>query len=67
MEHFASLTLRFGDEKSLANRSTAGEMVSAMLMRGTAKHSRQQIQDVLDKPKARVSVFGVTGRVGVLG
>jgi zinc protease len=62
---FASLTLRFGDEKSLANRSTAGEMVSAMLMRGTAKHSRQQIQDVLDKLKARVSVCGGPTQVGV--
>lgn len=62
---FAALTLRFGDEKSLANRSTAAEMAGAMLMRGTAKHTRQQIQDELDKLKARVSVFGGATQAGV--
>lgn len=30
-------------------------MVTAMLMRGTAKHTRQQIEDELDRLKARVS------------
>jgi len=29
-----------------------------MLMRGTAKHTRQQIQDELDRLKARANVFG---------
>lgn len=62
---FAAITLRFGDEKSLANRSTAGEMVASMLMRGTSKHTRQQIQDELDKLKARVSVFGGPTQAGV--
>jgi len=45
----ASLTIRFGDEKSLMNRGTAGELAGSMLMRGTAKHTRQQIQDEFDK------------------
>src|SRR6266404_5174 len=54
----ASMTIRFGDEKSLMNRGTAGEMAGSMLMRGTAKHTRQQIQDEFDKLKARVGVFG---------
>jgi zinc protease len=55
---FAQITLRFGDEKSLLNRSPAGDMAGALLMRGTAKHTRQQIQDELDKLKARAFVSG---------
>lgn len=54
----ANLTLRFGDEKSLMNRSDAAQFAGQLLMRGTAKHTRQQIQDEFDRLKARVSVFG---------
>jgi zinc protease len=54
----ATMTLRFGNEKSLMNRGTAGALAGAMLMRGTTKHTRQQIQDELDKLKARAFVFG---------
>jgi zinc protease len=54
----AAMTFRFGDEKSLMNRGTAGELAGEMLMRGTSKHTRQQIQDEFDKLKARVSVSG---------
>lgn len=54
----ANLTLRFGDEKSLMNRDTAGGMAGSMLMRGTAKRTRQQIKDEFDKLKARVNVDG---------
>ena len=54
----AAMTFRFGDEKSLMNRATAEELASEMLMRGTAKHTRQQIQDEFDKLKARVSISG---------
>src|SRR5205085_7173604 len=56
----AQLTLRFGDEKGLQNRATAAAMAGALLMRGTAKHTRQQIQDEFDKLKARVAVAGET-------
>jgi zinc protease len=54
----AILTIRFGDEKSLANRTVAGPLAAAMLIRGTTKHTRQQIQDELDRLKARVNVNG---------
>jgi zinc protease len=54
----ATLTLRFGDEKSLAGRSTAADMAADMLMLGTTKHTRQQIQDELDRLKARMRVGG---------
>jgi zinc protease len=54
----AQILLRFGDEQSLMNRSTAAQLAGDMLMRGTTKHTRQQIQDEFDRLKARVSVFG---------
>jgi zinc protease len=61
----ASITFRFGDEQSLKNRSTAAELAGQMLMRGTAKHTRQQIQDEFDKLKARVGVVGGATSAGV--
>jgi zinc protease len=54
----ARLTLRFGNEKDLTNRADAASLVGDMLMRGTSKHTREQIQDELDKLKARANVFG---------
>ncbi len=57
----AFLTLRFGDEKSLMNQSTVADLAGRMLLRGTTKHTRQQIQDEFDKRKARVSVSGGAG------
>ncbi|MCP9494007.1 MAG: insulinase family protein [Pyrinomonadaceae bacterium MAG19_C2-C3] len=54
----AVLTLRFGDEKSLMNRSAAATLAGAMLERGTQKHTREQFKDELDKLKARVNIFG---------
>lgn len=55
---FANLTLRFGDEKSLQGRSTAGELVAQLLDKGTKNYTRQQLADEFDKLKARVSVGG---------
>ena len=60
----AAMTLRFGDEKSAMNRSTAASFAGQMLMRGTVKHTRQQIQDELDRLKARAFVFGGVNSAG---
>jgi zinc protease len=54
----ASLTLHLGDRQSLTGRGDVGAMTASMLMRGSKKHTRQQIQDELDRLKARASVFG---------
>jgi len=53
-----SLQLHFGDEKNLANQSSVAATAGRMLMRGTTKHTRQQIEDTFDKLKAYVSVSG---------
>ncbi len=52
----AAMTLRYGDEKSLVNRTTAAELAGGMLTRGTSRHTRQQIKDEFDRLKARVSI-----------
>ena len=54
----ARITLRFGDEKSLANKATAAEFAASMLDKGTSKHTRQEIKDTFDKLKANVFIGG---------
>lgn len=61
----AQMLFRYGDEQSLMNRSTAAELAGSMLMRGTTKHTRQQIQDELDRLKARLFVFGSAPQASV--
>jgi zinc protease len=63
----AQLVMRFGDDKSLFGKSTAGEMAGAMLMRGSKNKTRQQIQDEMNRLKANISISGgannVTARI----
>jgi zinc protease len=40
-----TINLRFGDESSMKGRSTEAGVVAQMLMRGTVRHTRQQIKD----------------------
>jgi len=57
----AMLRLSFGDEKSLAGQNAAAQFAGQLLMRGTTKHTRQQIQDELDRLKARMNIGGGSG------
>jgi zinc protease len=58
----AVLSLHYGDTKSLSAKGSAPSLAASMLMRGTAKRTRQQITDELNRLKAQVSIFGgVTG------
>jgi zinc protease len=52
------VTLRFGDLENLAGKTTAAELAADMLMRGTTRRTRQEIQDTLDRLKARLTVGG---------
>ena len=54
----AQLTLHWGDEQSKEGRSAACSLTSAMLMRGTKKHSREQLRNEFDRLKANVGVGG---------
>ncbi len=61
----AVLTLHFGDEKSLFGQGEVADAVAALLDKGTASLSRQQVQDRLDQLKTELSVSGGAGRVSV--
>jgi zinc protease len=54
----ASLTLRFGDERSLAGKGAVAQITETLLMRGTKSRSRQQLQDEMQKLNATISVGG---------
>jgi zinc protease len=54
----AVVTLRFGDEKSLFGKSAEAQFAGGLLMRGTKNKTRQQIQDEMDRLKARINVTG---------
>ena len=55
------LTLHFGNEKSLAGYTSAARFLGPLMMRGTKKHSREEIQDLLDKLAAKLSAASDTG------
>jgi zinc protease len=61
----AVLRLSFGDETSLAGQSAVAQLTGQLLMRGTTTHTRQQIQDELDRLKARMFVGGGAGAANV--
>lgn len=60
-----SMALHFGTAELLNNKALAGELASAMLLRGTTKHSREELQDLLVQNKATVSVNGDAAGVDV--
>jgi zinc protease len=61
----ATMTLHFGDAKSVTGKGVAGQMSGILLMRGSAKYTRQQLQDELDKLKAQMGASGSSTRAGV--
>jgi zinc protease len=54
----ALINLRFGDEKSAFGKTPAAQFAGGLLLRGTKSKTRQQIQDELDRLKARLNVTG---------
>ena len=61
----ATIDLRFGDEKSLFDKSAAGTMAGGLLLRGTTTKNRQQIQDETDRLKAQINITGHSNSVSV--
>jgi zinc protease len=59
------LVLHLGDEKSLTGTPPVGPLTAAMLNRGAAGMSRQDIQDAFDRLKARISFTGDNAAVAV--
>lgn len=61
----ASLTLRFGDEKSLADKNEVADLLAAMLNKGTVSRTREQIADELDKIKTDIRFSAGAGKLNV--
>jgi zinc protease len=52
------LTVRFGSEQDVKGKTIAAAVLPSMLMRGTKKHSFQQIKDQLDQLRAEADFGG---------
>ncbi|MEP6700002.1 MAG: pitrilysin family protein [Bacteroidota bacterium] len=61
----ASITLRFGDENSLANKNEIGAVLSDILKTGTGTKTKKQISDELDKIKTDISFSGGAGSLSI--
>ena len=61
------LRLHQGDERALVGRDTEASLAASMLSRGTGKRSRQDIQDTLDRLRARLSISGDATRTDLRG
>jgi len=63
----ASLTLHWGDERSLMNRDAACTYAGAMLQRGTLKRNRAELKQAFEKLNASVALSGDGATVEVRG
>ncbi len=61
----ATLTLRFGNEKTLFGQGEVAEAVAALLDKGSQTMTRQQVQDRLDALHTEMSIGGGAGVVSV--
>ena len=59
----ATLTLRFGDEKSLFGQAEVADAVAELLDKGSKTLTREQIQDRLDELKTELHISSAPGRV----
>jgi len=64
--HF-SLGLHFADEKSAFGKQATGKLTGQMLLRGTLTKPRQEIEDTLDRLRARVAIGGSATGVNASG
>ncbi len=62
----ASITLRGGDLSALQGQAEAAALLGAMLDKGTAEISRQQVQDKLDSLRTELAIGASTSEPGAL-
>jgi len=58
------LTVRYGDENSLAGQAAVAQMTGSLLSRGTNTKSRQQLQDEMQRMNATINVSGGLSTAG---
>jgi zinc protease len=54
----ALLIMNMGSEQSLKGKAMVSSLTGSMLMRGSKRHTRQQIKDEFDRLKTRASIGG---------
>ena len=59
------LTLHYGNADSLQGNMSATQFLGSIMERGTTKHTRQQLEDELDRLKARLSASGSMGELTI--
>jgi len=64
--HFR-LVFRLGDAASLKDQAKVGELTVEALLRGSTKHTRGQVSDLLDRLKAKLEIQGMAEAVVVSG
>jgi len=57
------LTLRYGNESNLRGYAAVADYLPSLMLKGTKKLNKQQIQDILDKNRASLSGSGSPGIV----
>jgi zinc protease len=61
----ANISIRYGDENSLTNKSVIASIVAQMLKTGTATKSKKQISDELDRIKTDIAINAGLGGIGI--
>ena len=61
-----SLRLHYGTAATVAGKASLADLTADMLLRGSRRHTRQQIRDSLDKLQSRVNVFGSSTQTMVM-
>ena len=62
---YANITLKFGDENSLSNKSLIPSLTASMLKKGTTNRSKKDINDELDKLKSSINISGFASSVSI--
>jgi zinc protease len=55
---YANFILKIGDEKSLTEKNIIPQLTARMLKNGTATKSKKDINDLLDKIKTTIDIYG---------
>lgn len=62
---YANLVLKVGSEKSLTGKNIIPEITARMLETGTTTKSKKDINDLLDKIKTSINIYGEGGNINV--
>ncbi|MBS1946214.1 MAG: insulinase family protein [Bacteroidetes bacterium] len=62
---YANIVLKIGSEKSLTGKNIIPGLTARMLKNGTATKSKKEINDLLDKIKTNINIYGSGATIGI--